>query len=125
MVSRVIGVMLLRVSPSMRWTKVEPRAVLIWSRREMVEVGRGVPSLLMRSLLSLRVGVFLSWEGVDLVVVGFAWAGGVGAVAGDGVFFFFAFFATVAHVGAGTVGGGLEEGAGGGGAEVDSGLVAG
>jgi hypothetical protein len=29
MVSMVIRVMLLRVSPSMRWTKVEPRAELI------------------------------------------------------------------------------------------------
>src|SRR6266849_7053482 len=115
MVYMVIRVMLWRVSPSMRWTKVEPRAVLIWSRREMVEVGRGVPSLLMRSLLSLRVGVFRSWGGLDLVVVGFAWAAGAGAVAGDGVFSFFTFFATVAHVGAGTDGGGLEVEADGGG----------
>jgi hypothetical protein len=58
--------------------------------------------------------------------------GGVGAGAvvadaldGEGVFFFFALFATVAQVGAGTAGGGLEEGGGGGGAEVDSGLGAG
>ena len=69
-VSMVIRVMLLRVSPSMRWMKVEPRAVLIWSRREMVEVGRGDPSRLTRSLLSLSVGVFFSWLGEGLLVVG-------------------------------------------------------
>src|SRR4030081_733996 len=69
-VSMVIRVMLLRVSPSMRWTKEEPRAELIWSRREMMEDGRGVPSRLMRSLLSLRVGAFLSWGENCLVVVG-------------------------------------------------------
>jgi hypothetical protein len=59
-VSMAIRVMLLRVSPSMRWTRVEPRAELIWSRREIVVEGRGVPSRLMRSLLSRRVGAFLS-----------------------------------------------------------------
>jgi hypothetical protein len=69
-VSMVMRVMLLRVSPSMRCMKVEPRAVLIWSRREMVEVGRGVPSRLMSSLLSLSVGVFFSWLGEGLLVVG-------------------------------------------------------
>ena len=69
-VSMVIRVMLLRVSPSMRWMKVVPRAVFIWSRREMVEVGRGDPSRLTRSLLSLSVGVFFSWLGEGLLVVG-------------------------------------------------------
>ncbi len=59
-VSMVMRVMLLRVSPSMRCIRVEPRAELIWSRREMVEEGRADPSRLMRSLLSLSVGVFLS-----------------------------------------------------------------
>jgi hypothetical protein len=45
---------------------------------------------------------------------------------GVGVFFFFDLFATVAQVGAGTTGGGLEEvGGGGAGAEVDSGFAAG
>src|SRR4030088_958774 len=124
-VSMVIRVMLLRVSPSMRWTKVEPRAVLIWSRREMMEDGSGVPSRLMRSLLSLRVGAFLSCGGDGLLVLG---AGAVGACVFvvDGVFFFFGFFATVAQVGAGTAGVGLEGGGTvGARAEVDSGFGAG
>jgi hypothetical protein len=42
-----------------------------------------------------------------------------------GVFFFLGFFATVAQVGGGTAGGGLEEGGGAGGAGVDPGLGAG
>jgi hypothetical protein len=67
-VSMVMRVILLRVSPSMRWIRVEPRAELIWSRREMVEDGRGVPSRLMRSLLSLRVGAFFSCAGDGFVV---------------------------------------------------------
>jgi hypothetical protein len=90
-----------------------------------VEAGRGDPSLLMSSRLSLRVGVFFSWFEEGLL-------GGVGAAAevaeafgGEGVFFFFVLFATVAQVGAGTAGGGLEEGGGGEGAQVDSGFGAG
>jgi hypothetical protein len=68
-VSMVIRVMLLRVSLSTHCTKVEPRVELIWSRREMIEEGRGVPSRLIRSLLSLRVRAFLSC-GEDGLVVG-------------------------------------------------------
>jgi hypothetical protein len=68
-VSMVIRVMLLRVSPSMRCTRIEPRAELIWSRREMVEDGSGDPSRLMSNLLSLRVGAFLSCVGEALVLV--------------------------------------------------------
>ena len=122
-VSMVMRVMLLRVSPSMRWMKVEPRAVLIWSRREMMEVGRGDPSRLTRSLLSLSVGVFFSWLGEGLLVVGGGADGAWGVVVG--VFFFFYLFATVAQVGGGTAGGGLEEEGGAGGAGIDPGLDAG
>jgi hypothetical protein len=68
-VSMVIRVMLLRVSPSTRCTKLELRAELIWSRREIVEEERGVPSRLIRSLLSRRVGAFLFY-GEDGLVVG-------------------------------------------------------
>jgi hypothetical protein len=124
-VSMVMRVMLLRVSPSMRWTRVEPRAELIWSLRAMVEVGRGVPSRLMRSLLSRRVGAFLSWD-EDGLLVGGAEAGDVCGFAGVVGFFLFDFFATVAQVGAGTAGVGLGGGGGGlTGAEVDSGFGAG
>ena len=90
-----------------------------------MEDGSGVPSRLMRSLLSLRVGAFLSCGGDGLLVLG---AGAVGACVFvvEGVFFFFGFFATVAQVGAGTAGVGLEGGgAVGAGAEVDSGFDAG
>jgi hypothetical protein len=91
----------------------------------MVEVGRGDPSLLMSSLLSLRVGVFFSWVEEGLLCGVGAGAEGADAFGWEGVFFFFGLFATVAQVGAGTAGGGLEEGGGGRGAEVDSGLGAG
>jgi hypothetical protein len=68
-ISIVMRVILLRVSPSMHCTKVEPRAELIWFWREIVEEGRGVPSCLMRSHLSHRLGTFLSSEGEGLLVV--------------------------------------------------------
>src|ERR1700716_730152 len=91
----------------------------------MMEEGRGVPSRLMRSLLSRRVGAFLSWVG-DGLLVGGAGADGACVFAGEGDFFFFGFFATVAQVGAGTAGAGLEGGGAlGAGAEVDSGFGAG
>jgi hypothetical protein len=70
-----------------------------------VEEGRGVPSRLIRSLLSRRVGAFLSC-GEDGLVVGGAGADGACVPDGEGVFFFFAFFATVAQVGAGAGGAG-------------------
>src|ERR1700709_1481720 len=90
----------------------------------MVEDGRAVPSRLMRSLLSLRVGLFFSCGGDGLVVCCVGAGGACVFVVGD--FFFFGLFATVAHVGAGTDGVGFE--GGGvcwGAAEVDSGLGAG
>jgi hypothetical protein len=59
-VSMVMRVMMLRVSPSMHCTKVELRAELIWSRREKVEDGRGVLSHLMRRCHSHNVSAFLS-----------------------------------------------------------------
>jgi hypothetical protein len=90
-----------------------------------VEVGRGDPSLLMSSLLSLRVGVFFSWLEEGLLCGVGAGAEGADAFGWEGVFFFFGLFATVAQVGAGTAGGGLEEGGGGGGAGVDPGFGAG
>ena len=86
----------------------------------MVEVGRGDPSRLTRSLLSLSVGVFFSWLGEGLLVLGGGADGAWGVVVG--VFFFFGLFATVAQVGGGTAGGGLEEGGGADGAGVDPGL---
>jgi hypothetical protein len=89
-----------------------------------VEEGRGVPSRLMRSRLSLRVGDFLSWGEEGLEAVEVAGPAGAWLPVGEGFFFFFAFFATVAQVVVGAVGVGLEGGGGGGGgagAEVDSG----
>jgi hypothetical protein len=92
----------------------------------MVEEGSGVPSRLMRSLLSLRVGVFLSWEEEGLLVVDGAGAVGAWLLDGVGDFFFLAFLATVAQVWAGAGGAGLEGGGGGGGgAGVDPGFGAG
>jgi hypothetical protein len=89
-----------------------------------VEDRRGVPSRLMRSLLSLRVGAFLSWVDDGLVVVG-AGPGGVWVFAEVEGFFFFGLFATVAHVAIGAAGGGLEVVGSGGGAGVDPGFGAG
>jgi hypothetical protein len=91
----------------------------------MVVEGRGVPSRLMSSLLSLRVGVFFSWGEEGLVFGVGAGAAGTWAACGLGVFFFLGLFATVAQEGAGTDGGGLEVGGGGGGAGVDPGFGAG
>ena len=89
-----------------------------------MEEGRAVPSRLMRSLLSLRVGVFFSCEGDGLAVDCVGAGGACVFVVGD--LFFFGLFATMAHVGAETVGVGFEGGGvGWGGAEVDSGLDAG
>jgi hypothetical protein len=88
--------------------------------------GRGVPSRLMRSLLSRRVGAFLSCGEDGSLVVGGGGAAGACLLDGAGDFFFLAFFATVAQVGTATEGVGLEGGGGGGGgAEVDSGFGAG
>jgi hypothetical protein len=124
-VSMVIRVMLFRVSPSMHWTKVELRAELIRSRSSRVEDGRGVPSRLMRSLLSQRVGACLSWM-EDCLLVGGVVTGGEYLFARRVDFCFFAFFGTIAQAWVGTVRVGLEGGGGGGiGAEVDSGLGAG
>jgi hypothetical protein len=64
----------------------------------------------MRSRLSLRVGVFLSWEEGGLEVAEVAGPEGAWLLVGVGVFFFFAFFATVAQVVVGATGVGLEGG---------------
>jgi hypothetical protein len=91
----------------------------------MVEQGRGHSSLLMSSLLSLRVGVFFSWGKEGLLFGVGAGAEGTSAACGLGVFFFLGLFATVAQEKAGTPGGGLEVGGGRGRAGVDPGFGAG
>jgi hypothetical protein len=92
-------------------------------QREIVVERRGVPSRLIRSLLSRRVGAFLSCGEDGLLVLGGAGAADPCLLGGAEVFFFLAFFVTVAQVGAGTEGIGFKGGgAGGVGAEVDSGF---
>jgi hypothetical protein len=114
-VSMVINVILLRLSPSMRCTKIELKAESIWSWRKMVEEKRGVQSYLIRSLLFQSVGAFLSGEEDSLLVEVGAGVEDAWLLDGAGVFFFFfvffvlfVLFVTMAHFGARLGGASLE-----------------
>ena len=99
---------------STRWMRVACRAVLMLSLMAIVEVVRGEPSLLMKSVRSWRVRPFLV-EGV----LGVSEERGAAATAGfaDGsVVFFLGFLTTCALEGLRIrTGGGVGGGAGGGG----------
>src|SRR5437588_10972233 len=97
--------------------RVDCRAALILSLIAMMEVLRGEPSLLIRSLRSGRVRPFLG-EGALGVVWGMATAG-VGFADGGEVFYI-ALFATCTHVHGAGIGA-----AGGGGGGGEGGLAAG
>src|SRR5437588_9876564 len=98
---------------SMSCIRVACRSALILSLIAMMEVLRGEPSLLIRSLRSRRVRPYLG-EGALGVVWGVATAG-VGFADGGEVFFL-ALFPTCVHVdgaGVGAAGGGGGGGGGG------------
>jgi hypothetical protein len=81
---------------STSWMSVTLRAVLMLSLMAITEVLRGEPSLLIMSLLSLRVGPFLIG---GAFVVGCSGAAPGADLADGGVLLFLGFFATCAHEG--------------------------